>query len=104
MHVLCCPVISKSDRSSSISTNIAFWHPFLTIYVFNFNLVLNHFLVIFIFSLANTHLLTSVIEVGLKHDLLIRSRESEMIVIMEDVYDQILFKQNIFKDDHIGKH
>ena len=104
MHVLCYPAISKSDRSSSISTNIAFWHPFLTIYVFNFNLVFNHFLVIFIFSLANTRLLTSVIEVGLKHDLLIRSRESEMILIMEDVYDQILFKQNIFKDDHIGKH
>ena len=40
---------------------------------------------------------------GLKHGLLIRPRESEMIVIMEDVYDQIL-KQNILKDDHIYRH
>ena len=42
-------------------------------------------------------------KVGLKHGLLIRPRESEMIVIMEDVYDQIL-KQNILKDDHIYRH
>ena len=44
-----------------------------------------------------------VLKVGLKHGLLIRPRESEMIVIMQDVYDQIL-KQNIFKDDHIYRH
>ena len=44
-----------------------------------------------------------VLKVGLKHGLLIRQRESEMIVIMEDVYDQIL-KQNILKDDHIYRH
>ena len=38
-----------------------------------------------------------------KNPLLNRPRESEMIVIMEDVYDQIL-KQNILKDDHIYRH
>ena len=36
-------------------------------------------------------------------DYLIRPRESEMIVIMEDIYDQILH-HNILKDDHIFKH
>ena len=41
-----------------------------------------------------------VLKVGLKHGLLIRQRESEMILIMEDVYGQIL-KQNILKDDRI---
>ena len=45
----------------------------------------------------------SVLKVRVKHDLLIRPRESEMVVIMEDVYDQIL-KQNILKDEHIYKH
>ena len=43
------------------------------------------------------------IEVGLKHELLIRPRKSEMIVIMEDIYDQIL-QHNTLKDDHIFKH
>ena len=43
------------------------------------------------------------IEVGLKHELLIRPRKSEMIVIMEDIYDQIL-RHNTLKDDHIFKH
>ena len=42
-------------------------------------------------------------KVGLKHGLLIRPREYEMILIMEDVYDQIL-EQNILKDDHIYRH
>ena len=45
----------------------------------------------------------SVLKVGLKHGLFIRPHKSEMVVIMKDVYDQIL-KQNIFKDDHIYKH
>ena len=44
-----------------------------------------------------------ILKVGLKHGLLIRPRESEMIVIMEDIYDQIL-QHNILKDDHIFKH
>ena len=44
-----------------------------------------------------------VLKVRLKHGLLIRSREGEMIVIMEDVYDQIL-KQNVLKNDHIYRH
>ena len=44
-----------------------------------------------------------VLKVGLKHCLLIRPRESEMIVIMGDIYDQIL-KQNTLKDDHIYRH
>ena len=40
---------------------------------------------------------------GLKHGLLISPRESEMIVIMEDLCDEIL-KKNILKDDHIYRH
>ena len=40
------------------------------------------------------------LKVGLRHGLLIRPCESELIVIMKDVYDQIL-KQNILKDDHV---
>ena len=43
------------------------------------------------------------LKVGLKHGLLIRPRESEKTVLMEDVYDQI-FKQNILKDDHVYRH
>ena len=35
-----------------------------------------------------------VLKVELKHGLLIRPRESEVILVMEDVYDQIL-QQNI---------
>ena len=42
-------------------------------------------------------------KVELKPDLLIRPHESEMIEIMEDIYDEIL-KQNILKDDHIYRH
>ena len=45
-HLLCYPAISKSVVSLSILTNITFWHPFVTIYVFSFNLVFNHFFVI----------------------------------------------------------
>ena len=44
-----------------------------------------------------------VLEVGFQYGLLIRPRESEMIVITENVYDQIL-KQNILKEDHIYRH
>ena len=44
-----------------------------------------------------------ILKVGLKHGLLIRPCKSEMIVIMEDIYDQIL-QHNILKDDHIFKH
>ena len=32
----------------------------------------------------------SILKVGVKHGLLIRPREHKMIVIMEDVYDEIL--------------
>ena len=46
----------------------------------------------------------SVLEVGLKHNLFIRPCKSEMFLTMEDVYDQILLKQNILKGDRIGKH
>ena len=46
----------------------------------------------------------SVLEVGLKHNLFIRPCKSEMFLTMEDVYDQILIKQNILKGDRIGKH
>ena len=41
--------------------------------------------------------------VELKPGLLVRPHESEMIEIMEDIYDQIL-KQNILKDDYIYRH
>ena len=41
-----------------------------------------------------------VLKEGLKHGLLIRPRGSEVIVLLEDIYDQIL-KQSIFKNDHI---
>ena len=58
MHVLCYPAISKSVISLSILTNITFCHSFVIIYIFNFNLVFNHFFVIIIFSVANTHLVT----------------------------------------------
>ena len=58
MHVLRYPAISKSVISLSILTNKTFWHPFIIIYVFNCNLVFNHFFVISIFSFVNTHLFT----------------------------------------------
>ena len=44
-----------------------------------------------------------VLKVGLKHDLLIRPRENEMVVRNKNFYDQIS-KQNILKDDHICRH
>ena len=43
------------------------------------------------------------LKLGLKHGLLIRHKESEMITIMEDIDNQIV-RQNVMKDDNISKH
>ena len=37
-----------------------------------------------------------------KHSLAIRPKESEMIVIMEDIYEQIL-RHNVIKDSYISR-
>ena len=42
-------------------------------------------------------------KLGLKHGLLIRPKESEMITIMDDTYNKIV-RQNVMKDDNISKH
>ena len=39
----------------------------------------------------------------MKHGLLIRLKESEMVVIVEDIWDQIL-RNDVLKEDHILKH
>ena len=44
----------------------------------------------------------SVLELGLKHGILLRTKEPEMIAIVENVWEQIQ-KHNILKDDHISK-
>ena len=44
----------------------------------------------------------SILNFGLKHGLLLRSKESEMIAVMEDVWNQIS-RQDILKDNHISK-
>ena len=44
----------------------------------------------------------SALELGLKHGILLRPKEPEMIAIVENVLEQIE-KYNILKDDHIGK-
>ena len=43
------------------------------------------------------------LQLGLKHGILIRPKESEMIAVMEDVYDQLV-RQKAFTDHHIAKH
>ena len=55
-------------------------------------------------NLTDTILSNYVIEIlkyGLKHGVLIRPKESEMIVIMEDIYDQIM-EHNVVKDNYIS--
>ena len=44
-----------------------------------------------------------VLRLGLKHGLLVRPKESEMIVVIEDVYDQIL-RNHVLNDNQIAKH
>ena len=41
----------------------------------------------------------AVLELGLKHGLLIRPKENEMIAVMEDIYDQIVCQYLLKKDD-----
>ena len=45
----------------------------------------------------------SVSKYGLKHELLTRPKESEMIVIIDDIWEQIL-RKNVLMEDHISKH
>ena len=45
----------------------------------------------------------AVLKLGLKHGLLIRPEENEMITVMEDIYDQIVH-QDILRKDNISKH
>ena len=45
----------------------------------------------------------SVLRLGLKHCLLVRPKESEMIAIVEDVWNQII-QRNALKDKHFAKH
>ena len=45
----------------------------------------------------------AVLEIGLKHGLLIRPKENEMIAVMEDIYDQFV-RQDLLKKDNIWKH
>ena len=45
----------------------------------------------------------SVIKYSLKHGSLTRPKESEMVVIVEDIWDQIL-QNDVLKEDHISKH
>ena len=42
------------------------------------------------------------LKLGLKHGLLIRPKENEMIAVMEDIYDQIV-RQDLLKKDNISK-
>ena len=41
----------------------------------------------------------AVLKLGLKHGLLIRPKENEMIAVMEDIYDQIVCQYLLKKDD-----
>ena len=50
-----------------------------------------------------TEIEVSVLKVGLKHRLLTRPKESEMIVIAEDIWDQTLRNDDL-KEDHISKY
>ena len=45
----------------------------------------------------------AVLKLGLKHGLLIRPKENEMIAVMEYIYDQIVC-QDLLKKDNISKH
>ena len=45
----------------------------------------------------------SVLKLGLKHGILIRIKESEIAVILEDLYEQIV-RQDLLKKDNISKH
>ena len=45
----------------------------------------------------------SVLKLGLKHGILIRPRESEMVVIMKDIYDRIV-QQDLLKKGNLSKH
>ena len=45
----------------------------------------------------------SVLRLGLKHCLLVRPKEPEMIAIVEDVWNQII-QRNALKDKHFAKH
>ena len=45
----------------------------------------------------------SVLRLGLKHGLLVRPKESEMIAVVEDVWNQII-QRNALKDKHFAKH
>ena len=42
-------------------------------------------------------------KLGLKNGILIRSKETEMVIIMQDIYHQNL-RMNILKKDNIIKH
>ena len=42
-----------------------------------------------------------ILKYGLKHGVAIRPKESEMIVIMEDIYDQIM-RHNVVRDSYIS--
>ena len=56
-------------------------------------------------NLTNVILSNNKIEIlkyGLKHDLAIRPKESEMIVIMEDIYEQIQ-QHNAITDSYISQ-
>ena len=35
-------------------------------------------------------IMKSILKLGLKHGILIRPKESEIVVVMEDIYDQIV--------------
>ena len=45
----------------------------------------------------------AVLKLNLKHGLLIRLKENEMITVMEDIYDQIVC-QDLLQIDNISKH
>ena len=48
-------------------------------------------------------IIKSVLKLGLKHGILIRIKESEIVVIMEDLYEQIV-RQDLLKKDNISKY
>ena len=45
----------------------------------------------------------AVLKLGLKHWLFIRPKENEMIVVMKDIYEQVV-RQDLLKRDNISKH
>ena len=45
----------------------------------------------------------SVLKLGLKHEILISPKETEMVVIIEDFYDQIV-RRDLLKKNNISKH